>query len=53
MKAIPEEVRDILIVECCQQNCPESSEDYHCPDHSCIVWKLLDLANTEDKNAKP
>jgi hypothetical protein len=47
MKAIPDEVRDILIQESCQVNCPEAAEDYECPDHSCITWKLLELATIE------
>jgi aspartate carbamoyltransferase regulatory subunit len=45
MKAIPDEVRDILIQESCQVNCPEEVEDYQCPDHSCIVWKLLQITS--------
>jgi hypothetical protein len=47
MKTIPAEVRDILITECCQVNCPEEAADYHCPDHSCITCKLLELASIE------
>jgi hypothetical protein len=46
MKADPTEVRDELIIYC-QARCPESAFDYDCPDHSCIVWKLLDICNTE------
>jgi hypothetical protein len=48
MKANPDNVRGILIEECCNNLCPESMEDYECPDHTCIVWRLLNICVEED-----
>ena len=40
-----DEVTDLLITEFCNEQCKESVlTDYYCPDHSCLVWRMLTMA---------
>ena len=48
IKIKPDEVRDELITIYCNEVCKESAEDGHCPDHSCLVWKLLNICLDEE-----
>lgn len=43
MKVKSEQVRDELFTIFCNDICKDSSEIGHCPDHSCLVWKLLNI----------
>uniref|UniRef100_A0A6M3JI74 Uncharacterized protein n=1 Tax=viral metagenome TaxID=1070528 RepID=A0A6M3JI74_9ZZZZ len=43
-----DEMRDTLIEEYCDDRCKEYITDYHCPNHSCPVWKTLEFCVTED-----
>ncbi len=37
-------VKDELVSDFCSNLCPEDQvEDYHCPNHSCPVWRALTL----------
>ena len=47
MKVSFEEIRDELIDGICNDKCPESIEDSHCPDHSCLVWRCLTFLDNE------
>jgi hypothetical protein len=47
-KIKPDEVRDELITIYCNEVCKESAEDGHCPDHSCLVWRLLNVCLDEE-----
>lgn len=44
----PEQIRDELITIYCNDVCKDSAEDGHCPDHSCLVWKLLNILLDEE-----
>jgi hypothetical protein len=41
------DVKDTLISIYCYGHCPEYADDYSCPDHTCLVWKLLEHLNSE------
>ncbi len=43
-----DDVRDTLIIEYCDVICNEYMEDYNCPNHDCIVWKLLNICADEN-----
>jgi hypothetical protein len=50
VKIKPDKIRDELITIYCNDICSDSAEDGHCPDHSCLVWKLLTtLLDEENK----
>ncbi len=38
----PDEVKDELIQDFCEPTCRDCT-DYHCPDHTCPVWKAITL----------
>ncbi len=42
------EVQDQLITDYCNENCPESVSDYHCPNHDCLIWRLLEICVADD-----
>jgi hypothetical protein len=47
-KIDPSNVRDELITVFCNEVCKDSTEDGHCPDHSCLIWKILLVCTYED-----
>ena len=48
MKVDWDAVRDYLIDSFCNIECPEGVADYHCPDHKCAVWEVLNHCTSED-----
>ncbi len=42
-----DDVRDTLIMEFCDVICNEFMTDYNCPNHECIVWRLLTICSEE------
>lgn len=44
----PEQLRDELITIYCNDICKNSEDTGHCPDHSCLVWKMLKILLDEE-----
>lgn len=43
IKIKPDQIRDELITIYCNDICKDSEDIGHCPDHTCLVWKLLNI----------